>query len=78
MRDYALFSEKRRLVAKDILIQLEKVFLENEDDFTIKELLEKIDEPLTSITAREAIWKLIDQDRVELTPDRKFRRTTVE
>jgi len=53
--------------------KLENALIKKNEPLTINELLTEINEPLNSVVAREAIWTLIDQDVIELTPERKFR-----
>lgn len=72
MGNYAQYNRKREKLAEQIIEKLEQALMNKKGALTIEELLEEVKEPFTSITAREAIWKLIDQDIIELTPERKF------
>ncbi|MBI1257508.1 MAG: hypothetical protein GC204_08560 [Chloroflexi bacterium] len=60
-------------MADNIVDKLKEVLKSSQDGLYIGELLDQMNEPFASITAREAIWKLIDQDILELTDERKLR-----
>jgi transposase len=44
--------------------------------WTLKELINELEEPDNSIRLREAVWQLLDRNKIELTADRRIKLPT--